>query len=59
MCGVLRRPPYILRVTACKHAHVLSVCVCMHTWLLLQERMAFLQEDLMHLFDDMGIDEGQ
>jgi hypothetical protein len=25
----------------------------------LQERMSFLQEDLMHLFDDQGIDEKQ
>jgi hypothetical protein len=27
--------------------------------LLSQERMAFLKEDLMHLFDDQGIDETQ
>jgi len=34
-----------------------NACHWTTTWL--QERMEFLKEDLMHLFDDQGVDETQ
>jgi hypothetical protein len=37
------------------HTHTLSH----HTHACPQERMAFLQADLMHLFDDQGVDQSQ
>jgi hypothetical protein len=43
-----------------QHHRLICVFVYMPCWPhLTQERMEFLKEDLMHLFDDQGVDESQ